>query len=133
MPIADRPTTYLAALLAGAGAAHFLVPRPFDTTVPPWLPGRARTYTRVSGAVELLLAAGVAVPATRRVSARAAAGLFVAVFPANVQMAYDWRKRPAPLKAAALARLPLQLPLVAWAEKVSRTARRAGTGADTGR
>ncbi|MFJ3699340.1 hypothetical protein ACIPW9_35335 [Streptomyces sp. NPDC090052] len=126
MPAADRPTKYLVALLAGAGAAHFLAPRPFDTTVPPWLPGRARTYTQVSGVVELLLAAGVAVPATRRVSARAAAGFFVAVFPANVQMAYDWRHRPAPLKAAALARLPLQLPLVAWASKVSRTARRGG-------
>ncbi|WP_328316063.1 DoxX family protein [Streptomyces sp. NBC_00388] len=122
MPAADRPTKSLVALLAGAGATHFLVPGWFDATVPPWLPGRARTYTQVSGVIELLLAAGVAVPATRRASARAAAGLFVAVFPANLQMAYDWRHRPAPLRAAALARLPLQLPLIAWAEKVSRTA-----------
>ncbi|WP_371793235.1 hypothetical protein OG285_34025 [Streptomyces sp. NBC_01471] len=126
MPATDRPTKYLVALLAGAGVIHFVAPRGFDSTVPPWLPGRARTYTQVSGAVELLLAAGVALPATRRMSARAAAGLFVAVFPANVQMAYDWRNRPAPLKAAALARLPLQLPLVAWAAKVSRSARGAG-------
>ncbi|WP_405783063.1 hypothetical protein [Streptomyces sp. NBC_00859] len=123
MPAADRPTKYLAALLAGAGVAHFVAPRQFDTTVPPWLPGSARTYTQVSGAVELLLAAGVAVPATRSLSARAAAGLFAAVFPANVQMAYDWRHRSAPLRAAALARLPLQLPLIVWAEKVSRAAR----------
>jgi uncharacterized membrane protein len=48
------------------------------------------------------------------------------VFPANVKMARDlardWRDRPAPLKAAAYARLPLQAPLVLWALKVSRSA-----------
>jgi uncharacterized membrane protein len=43
------------------------------------------------------------------------------VFPANVQMAADWRHRPAPLRTAALARLPLQLPLVLWARAVART------------
>ena len=48
------------------------------------------------------------------------AAFFVGVFPANVKMARDWRNRPTPQKAAALGRLPLQLPLVLWARSVAR-------------
>jgi uncharacterized membrane protein len=44
------------------------------------------------------------------------------VFPANVKMAADWRHRPAPHKAAAYGRLPLQLPLVLWARSVAKNA-----------
>jgi uncharacterized membrane protein len=46
------------------------------------------------------------------------------VFPANVQMAVDWRSRPASEQAAAYARLPLQIPLVLWALKVRKDAER---------
>jgi len=110
----------LAGLLTVAGITHFAAPRFYDPLVPTVLPGRARTWTYASGAVELAVAAVVATPRTRRVGALAAAGLFVAVFPANVKMAYDWRTRPAPLKAAAYARLPLQVPLVFWGLRVAR-------------
>ncbi|WP_405407716.1 hypothetical protein [Streptomyces decoyicus] len=80
-----------------------------------------------------LLAGGVAelavaLPRTRRAGALAAAGLFAAVFPANIKMAHDWRHRPAPLKALAYARLPGQLPLIGWALHTAHAARRA-TGA----
>lgn len=92
----DRSARALARLLAAAALAHFALPGPFDRTIPAWLPGRARTWTDLSGAVEALLAAGVAVPRTRRVSAYAAAGFFAVVFPANVKTAYDWRHRAAP-------------------------------------
>ncbi|MFR9676548.1 hypothetical protein [Streptomyces sp. TR06-5] len=118
----DRSAARLAGLLAATGTAHFAVPRPFDAIVPRGLPGSPRTWTLVSGAAELALAAAVAHPRTRRHGARAAAALFVAVFPANVQMAKDWSDRPAPLRAAAAARLPLQVPLVRWALRVSREA-----------
>jgi uncharacterized membrane protein len=118
----ERSPLLLAGLLASAAAAHFAVPRQFDATVPRVLPGEARTWTYASGVVELALAAGVAVPRTRRVAALASAAFFVGVFPANVQMAVDWRHRPAPQKAAALARLPLQVPLVLWARGVARGA-----------
>jgi uncharacterized membrane protein len=110
----------LAGLLASGGVAHFVAPRQFDAVVPRALPGSARAWTYASGAAELALAAGVALPRTRRVAARAAADFFVGVFPANVQMAVDWRHRPAPLKAAALARLPLQVPLVLWARGIAK-------------
>jgi len=124
MAVDDRSARTLARLLAGAGVAHLAVPGPFDRIVPDWLPGRARTWTEVSGAVELLLAAGIAAPATRRLSAYAAAGFFAAVFPANVKMAYDWRHRPALLRNIAYGRLPLQAPLVLWARQVARSAGR---------
>lgn len=120
MATSARSALALAALLASAGAAHFIAPKQFDAIVPRALPGRPRTWTAVSGAVELGLAAGLVVPATRRTSARASAAFFAAVFPANVKMAYDWRHRPAPARALAYARLPLQIPLILWARGAAR-------------
>ena len=120
--MSHRSPLLLAGLLAAAGVAHFAAPRPFDATVPRSLPGSPRAWTYASGAAELALAAGLALPRTRRAAARAAAGFFVGVFPANVKMALDWRDRPAPQRAAAFGRLPLQVPLVLWARGVARTA-----------
>lgn len=117
-----RSAGLLAGLLAVAGTAHLVRPRPFDAIVPKALPGSPRTWTQASGVAELALAAAVALPATRRAGALLTAGFFVAVFPANVKMAYDWRHHPAPLKAAAYGRLPVQVPLVAWAVRVGRSA-----------
>lgn len=123
-PTTPRSARLLVGLLAGSGALHFLRPAGFDAIVPRSLPGTRRAWTYASGVAELAVAAAVAVPATRRRGALAAAGLFAAVFPANVRMAYDWRGRPAPQRAVAYARLPLQAPLIGWALKVSRDARR---------
>ncbi|MEU3254316.1 MauE/DoxX family redox-associated membrane protein [Streptomyces sp. NPDC006997] len=122
MSRSERSPLLLAGLLAAAGVAHFAVPRQFDAIVPRGLPGSRRTYTYASGAAELALAAGVALPRTRRVAALASAAFFVGVFPANVKMAVDWRHRPTPQKATAVARLPLQVPLVLWARGVARNA-----------
>ncbi|MGW0175481.1 DoxX family protein [Rhodococcus sp. NPDC003322] len=121
MPISPAPA--LASLLLGSGALHFATPKPFDAIVPRLLPGRARTYTQVSGAAELAIGAALAVPRTRRIGGTLAAALFVAVFPANVQMAIDWLRsdrKSVPAKAVAVARLPLQIPLVVAALKVRR-------------
>ncbi|MEV0643126.1 MauE/DoxX family redox-associated membrane protein [Streptomyces sp. NPDC050619] len=120
MSRSERSPLLLAGLLATSGVAHFAAPRQFDAIVPRVLPGAARAWTYASGAAELALAAGVALPRTRRAAALATAAFFVGVFPANVQMALDWRGRPAPLKAASLGRLPLQLPLVLWARGVAK-------------
>jgi uncharacterized membrane protein len=122
MPADDRAARLLVRLLATAGATHFAIPKAFDGIVPGWLPGEARTWTEASGALELLLAAGIAMPRTRRASAYASAAFFAAVFPANVKMAYDWRHRSTPLKAVAYGRLPLQAPLIWWARRVARGA-----------
>lgn len=110
----------LAALLAGAGTTHFLAPDPYDAMVPSFLPA-PRAWTYGSGIVEVGLAAAVAGPRTRRRGATAAALLFLAVFPANVQMALEPGDVP---RWLALARLPLQVPLVLWALQVRRAADR---------
>ncbi|MFD7137905.1 hypothetical protein [Streptomyces sp. NPDC059894] len=125
MPRSERSPLLLAGLLAGAGIAHVTAPRPFDATIPRALPGSPRAWTYASAVAELALAAGLAMPRTRRAAALATAAFFVGVFPANVKLALDWRHRTAPLKAAAIGRLPLQVPLVLWARSV---AGRAGTG-----
>jgi uncharacterized membrane protein len=112
----------LAALLAAAGVTHFARPRPYDAIVPEWVPGPSRMWTYASGAAELSIAAAVAHPRTRRNGGLAAAVLFIVAFPANVQMAADWRRRRITERAIAYARLPLQAPLVWWALKVAAAA-----------
>ncbi|MER6985134.1 hypothetical protein ABT317_51425, partial [Streptomyces carpinensis] len=59
----------------------------------------------------------------RKAATLATAAFFVGVFPANVQMAADWRHPPARQQAAAIGRLPLQLPLVLWARGVAKGAK----------
>jgi uncharacterized membrane protein len=112
--------TSLAVLLAVAGATHFVAPAPFDAIVPRALPGRARTWTYLSGAAELAVAATLAHPRTRRTGGRLAAGLFLTVLPANVQMALDWQHKAPALRAAAWARVPLQAPLIARSLRIAR-------------
>jgi uncharacterized membrane protein len=115
---AARRVALLAGPLLGMGVLHFAVPGPFDGLVPPWIPGPARFWTYASGVVELAVGAALARPATRRLGATAAVGLFLAVYPANLQMAWDWRRRPWPYRAAALGRLPLQYPMITHALRV---------------
>ncbi len=112
-------------LLGGAGVLHFATPKFFDMQVPSVLPGSARTYTQVSGVAEIAVATTLAVPRTRRIGGALAAALFVAVFPANIDMARRFVTNPKTspaAKAAVLARLPLQIPLVTEALKARRNA-----------
>ncbi|MBO4204912.1 MauE/DoxX family redox-associated membrane protein [Micromonospora echinofusca] len=117
-----RNALALAGLLAAAGVTHFARPRFYDPIVPPALPGPARFWTYASGVAELAVAAAVAHPRTRRAGGLAAAALFAAVFPANVQMARDWRHRRPAQRAVAYGRLPLQAPLIWWGLRVARSA-----------
>jgi uncharacterized membrane protein len=117
----SRSALALAALLGAAGVTHFAKPAPYDAIVPRALPGEPRTWTYVSGVAELAVAAAVAAPKTRKLGGLAAAGLFAAVFPANVKMALDYRNRGPRAKAIAWGRLPLQVPLIIWALRVRRS------------
>jgi uncharacterized membrane protein len=108
----------MAGLLAGSGVLHLLVPGPYRRIVPRAL-GHAGGIVTVSGLCELLCATLLLIPATRRLGAWSAAALLLAVLPANLQMALDGGLSGAPFPAgspvAAWLRLPLQVPLVAWA------------------
>jgi uncharacterized membrane protein len=114
-------------VLAGAGVTHFLKPGLYDPIVPHALPGPARAWTYVSGVAEIGVAGVVLNPATRKRGALLSALLFIAVFPANLQMAVDAKTLAE--KAIAYTRLPLQVPLVLWAWKVSRAAGRPASPA----
>jgi uncharacterized membrane protein len=120
--VSTRSARALAAFLAGAGVSHFVVPKFYDAIVPHALPGRPRVWTQLSGVAELGVAAAIAYPRTRKVGGVLAAGLFVAVFPGNLQMAWDSRHSKAADQAVAYGRLPLQIPLVVWALRVAHKA-----------
>lgn len=110
---------FLSRLLGGAGVAHVVAPQVFDAVIPRWLPGPARFWTLASGVAELAAAVLLAMPRTRRVGGLFAAAVFLAVYPANVDMAWRRRHRPAAF-VVCLLRLPLQLPLVLLAWRVAR-------------
>jgi uncharacterized membrane protein len=111
-----RAAVRLSALLTTSGTLHFARPKPFDALVPPALPGTARFWTYASGVAELGVAGLLAVPRTRRLGGSLAAALFVAVFPGNVRAVRLFWRRPL-MRAAMIARLPLQVPLVTEALK----------------
>ena len=118
----------LAGLLAVMGIAHFVVPRPFETIVPRAL-GDPKPWVAGSGAAELACAAALAAPRTRRAAGLASAALFVAVFPANVQMtvtALRSERASAAYRAATVARLPFQAPLVRQGLRLARASRGGG-------
>lgn len=110
----------LAGFMAVAGAAHFVIPRTYEPLIPSML-GSPRAWVLGSGVAELVCAAGLAVPRTRRVAAWVTAATFVAVFPGNVTMAVNAHERDAWFQVVAYARLPLQVPLIWWAVAVARS------------
>ncbi|MEW5808701.1 MAG: hypothetical protein AB1925_04530 [Actinomycetota bacterium] len=106
--------------LIGMGILHFAAPKPFDSIVPEELPGTQRFYTLASGVAEIGVGGLLVAPATRRLGALAAIALFVGVFPGNVNMVRLWKNKPLPMRLIAIARLPLQVPMVTQALKVYR-------------
>lgn len=112
----------LGLFVLGAGVTHFVNPTFFDAIVPPWMPFGARFWTIVSGIAEVIIGIGLLRPSTRRKAALAAFVLFVAVYPANLYMAWDWRDRPMAEQLISIGRLPFQFLFFAWALSVARNA-----------
>lgn len=118
-PPAPWAAPALAGLFAVTGALHFLRPGIFDPIVPRRLPGSSRTWTWASGAVELFLA-GLVASRLQNLGGLLSAVFLVAVFPANLRTVKVVRRQPLPVRLVALARLPLQAPLIALALRVGR-------------
>jgi uncharacterized membrane protein len=123
------PAYRLAALLLGAGTTHFLLPEPYDDIVRAELPGSPRFDAYASGVAELA-SGGLSpasgrcpqlVPRTRKLGALAALAVFLGVYPANFNMVRLWWNKPLPMRLAAIARLPLQIPMITTAVKVYRS------------
>jgi uncharacterized membrane protein len=114
----------LTVFMVGAGVNHFLATDAYVGMMPAALPGPLM-LVYVSGLAEMLGGLGLILPTTRRLAAWGLIALFVAVFPANLNMAINHL----PLGTHTLpswalwARLPLQLVLIWWAASFTRRER----------
>ncbi|MCW5807628.1 MAG: DoxX family protein [Deltaproteobacteria bacterium] len=107
--------------MVGAGLNHFVDPATYEAMMPEALPAPG-ALVAISGVAEILGGLGLIHPTTRRLAAYGLIALFIAVFPANLNMAiHDLPLGTTHVPTWALwARLPLQLVLIAWAYRVSR-------------
>jgi uncharacterized membrane protein len=116
----------LTAFMVGAGANHFISPKPYLGMMPAEIPQSWHVaLVDISGVAEIFGGLGLILPATRRLAAWGLVALYVAIVPANVNMA--WNHLPlgdTPVAPWLLwARLPLQLVLIAWAAAYTRRER----------
>ena len=111
-------------ILAGAmtfvGILHFVRPEPFVAIVPSILPSPL-LLVYVSGVFEIAGGLGLLLPKTRVAAAWGLVLLYIAVFPANINMAVN----NIPLDGvvnpvAAWVRLPFQALFIAWAWWMTR-------------
>ena len=114
---------YLCALLyLAAGINHFVNDAMYLHTMPPYLPAH-EFLVGLSGVIEILLGLALALRPKTCLRVWAAWGivlLLIAVFPANIQTYLNMKATSDPRLTIALVRLPLQLPLIAWAWAYTR-------------
>jgi uncharacterized membrane protein len=108
----------LGALFIFSGSMHFIRTDFYLRMMPPYIPAHL-LMVQISGVCEILGGIGLIVPRTRGIAAIGLIALLIAVFPANIQMAFhpDLYRDIGP-PAAFYIRLPLQLVaiyLVWWA------------------
>jgi uncharacterized membrane protein len=130
-PLAKKILRFiLAGAMVTVGILHFTNPEPFVKIVPAFLPAPlALVY--LSGVAEIAGGAGLLLPATRRAAGLGLIALYVAVFPANINMAVNQLSLgndPVPSWALWL-RLPFQVVFIAWAYwvAVARQAKNTAT------
>ena len=118
-------------ILLGAGVGHFLFPSGLDAIVPSVLPGDPRIYTYLSGLAEIAIGLALLSPESAKIfgkslrlwGAYGALALFIAVYPANINMAIEWSDRPMPEPLIAYLRLPFQFYLFFLAWKLIKSLR----------
>jgi uncharacterized membrane protein len=111
----------LTLFMVAAGINHFVAAESYVGMIPAVLPAPwALVY--ISGTAEILGGLGLILPATRRLAAWGLIALFIAVFPANLNMAINHLPLGTyPMPSWALwARLPLQVLLIWWASSFTR-------------
>ncbi|HSQ68229.1 MAG TPA: DoxX family membrane protein [Polyangiaceae bacterium] len=112
----------LAVGMIAVGVDHFAAPDFFVRIVPRAFPA-PQLLVEISGVCEVLGGVGLLVPWTRRAAGIGLVMLYVAVFPANVNMVVHPGLGGSVPPWALWARLPLQLVFIAWAIWVSRPPR----------
>ena len=103
-----------------SGIVHLVRPETFEPLMPKVVPAH-REVILASGVAELVCAAGLLHPATRRLAGWASLVVLLGVYPANFKMAGDaMHAGDQRFKAVAIGRLPLQLPLIRAALRAAR-------------
>lgn len=105
----------LAISMTAIGTLHFISPEPFIQIVPSFLP-QPRWLVYISGACEIAGGIGLLVPRVRKPAAWGLIALYLAVFPANINMAVT--NMPVGGQQYPLLlwlRLPFQALFIAWA------------------
>jgi len=104
----------LGLLLIIGGIAHFTMTGFYVNTMPDYLPFH-EMIVYISGVVEILLGVLLVIPKTTKKAAVGIIILFIAIFPANVNMYLNHENFPDMSETSLLIRLPIQLVLIAWA------------------
>ena len=108
------PLIVMAVFYIVAGINHFINKRFYLNMMPSYLPFH-KELNIISGIMEIIIGVMLFYDATRVLGAWLLIALLVAVFPANVQMAVDFKKKNNPYFWATIVRLPLQVVLIWWA------------------
>ncbi|MFY1048136.1 DoxX family protein [Chryseobacterium sp. GP-SGM7] len=103
----------LAFFLIVAGIFHFVKPEFFMKIMPDYIPLHLQ-MVYISGVVEILC--GILLfPETQKLGAYLCIALFIAVFPANIEMAKKFYLMHHKYFWLTVVRLPLQIVLIWWA------------------
>ena len=119
----DPIAILLGAFITIAGVAHFASPGFFDAIVPPWLPPGERFWTYASGVAELIVGPMLLSRRWRHAGAIAAILLFIAVYPANLYMTWDYRDHSVGEQIISWVRLPFQFLFIWLAWRVATRTR----------
>ena len=120
-PELRRSRLRLGGFLVGIGVLHVVVPKPFEAIIPDAL-GHKRELNLVAAAAEVASGALLLSPSrrARRLGGAMATVTMVGVFPANVNMALQAGPPTGAYAIGTWLRLPVQIPLIAWAWKHAR-------------
>jgi uncharacterized membrane protein len=118
----NRIAVVMGLFVGFAGVMHFASPDFFNDIVPPWLPPSESFWTYLSGVAEIVIAVLLLRPSSRRTGAIAAIWLYIAVYPANIYMAWDWRDKPFSDQVVSYGRLPFQFLFIWIAWKIAQAA-----------
>ena len=114
----------LVAIMGGAGVSHFVAPHVYEPIIPKPLRGHGRFLVYASGVAELACAGLLLSSRTRRAGAWLSFATILGVYPANIQAVLDGgmhhAKPPMNTRAAAIIRLPFQLPMLWDALRLAR-------------
>jgi uncharacterized membrane protein len=118
-----RPRHWFGPFFIGTGTLHFVIPKFYRAIIPEQLAAWRTELVVASGVAEILGGLGVLFPKTRRAASWWSIATLVVVFPANVYMALNPGRYAKTFPGGVLGlwlRLPLQLPVIAWARAAAR-------------